>query len=103
MSWIRITLATLIFLLLSQAIFADDDVVAIDKERVFPTQKNKTVIHDSSKNSETSGDNSTTSPSTANADKRAPKDTSLSINGNGGSTNRAAGGNAVLRKRFTFD
>ncbi|WP_215315949.1 hypothetical protein [Polynucleobacter sp. MWH-UH2A] len=35
--------------------------------------------------------------------QKNPKDTSLQINGNGGSTNRPAGGNATLRKRFTFD
>jgi hypothetical protein len=80
---------------------ASDDFVEIDKARVFPVQRNTTVIHNSSK--EESDTNAQSGFNSADKPKAPPKDTSLQINGNGGSTNRPAGGNATLRKRFTFD
>ena len=82
-------------------VYADDGQVEIDKARVFPVQKNTTVIHSSNK--ETANPNSESSTDLTDKQKTPPKDTSLVINGNGGSTNRPAGGNATLRKRFTFD
>jgi hypothetical protein len=100
---IRIT-ATVFFLFkLTQVVLANDEVGGVDKARVFPVQKNNTVIHSASKNEEDANANQTTLPSSSPPNKSPPKDTSLLINGNGGSTNRAAGGNATLRKRFTFD
>jgi hypothetical protein len=80
---------------------ASNDSVEIDKARAFPVQRNTAVIHSSSK--EASDSNAEYEFSSADKAKTAPKDTSLLINGNGGSTNRPAGGNATLRKRFTFD
>lgn len=82
-------------------VYADDSQVEIDKARVFPVQRNTTVIHSSNK--DTANPNSESSTDLADKQKTPPKDTSLVINGNGGSTNRPAGGNATLRKRFTFD
>ncbi len=85
-----------------QFVSANDEVGDIDKARVFPVQKNNTVIHSSSKSEGESNENQAL-PSSVSASKAQSKDTSLMINGNGGSNNRAAGGNATVRKRFTFD
>ncbi|APC06262.1 hypothetical protein AOC10_06840 [Polynucleobacter asymbioticus] len=72
-----------------------------DKASAIPVQKNSSVVSGASK--EDSAANPEQFPSMSNADKqKAPKDTSLNLTGNGGSTNRSAGGNAMLRKRFTF-
>jgi hypothetical protein len=75
--------------------------VEIDKARVFPVQRNTTVIHNA--NQDVADTGSEQASSSADKQKNPPKDTSLQINGNGGSTNRPAGGTATLRKRFTFD
>jgi hypothetical protein len=80
---------------------ASEDPVEIDKARVFPVQRNTTVIH--SANKDAADANSDQTYSSADGQKSPTKDTSLQINGNGGSTNRPAGGTATLRKRFTFD
>jgi len=82
-------------------VYADDGQVEIDKARVFPVQRNATVIQGSNKDA--ANPNSESSTDLADKQKTPAKDTSLVINGNGGSTNRPAGGNATLRKRFTFD
>jgi hypothetical protein len=96
-------IATLFFVCLTiQPVFADDDMAGIDRARVFPVQKNKTIIHSSSKDDKDASENQL-GPSAFSDEKKPPKDTALLINGNGGSTNRSAGGNATLRKRFTFD
>ena len=42
-------------------------------------------------------------PSDADPKKPNPKDTTLRIDGNGGSTNRSAGGKAILKQRIPFD
>lgn len=98
---IRLTLLGLALSLVHLSTHASDDPVEIDKARVFPVQRNTTVIHNSSK--EASDSNVESGSSSTDKSKAPPKDTSLLINGNGGSTNRPAGGNATLRKRFTFD
>ena len=99
--------AVIAFFLLQviQAVLASDEMGDIDKARVFPIQKNNTVIHSTSKSGEDANENqvSLTSPGYAKGSPRKDTDTSLIINGNGGSSNRSAGGNASLRKRFTFD
>jgi hypothetical protein len=100
---IRILAAIFFIFQLIQVVLANDELEGIDKARVFPVQKNNTVIHSASKNEEDANANQLTLPASSPANKSSPKDTSLLINGNGGSTNRAAGGNASLRKRFTFD
>ena len=86
----------------TQAAVASDDLGEIDKARVFPVQKNS-VPHYSNTTSEFSNEYQSTTAPLIEADKKKPKDASLTINGNGGSTNRSAGGNAVLKKRFSFD
>ena len=91
----------LMLVLACQFASANDESVEIDMARAFPVQRNTTVIHASNK--ETANPNSESSTDLADKQKTPPKDTSLVINGNGGSTNRPAGGNATLRKRFTFD
>ena len=91
----------LMLVLACQFANANDESVEIDKARVFPVQRNTTVIHSSNK--EVADPNSESSADLADKQKAPPKDTSLVINGNGGSTSRPAGGNATLRKRFTFD
>ena len=96
-------IVTTFFLLQTiQFVSANDEVGDIDKARVFPVQKNSISQH-SNKNSNDSDESQMTSSSLMAADKKISRDTSLSINGNGGSTNRSAGGNAVLKKRFSFD
>jgi hypothetical protein len=100
MHWIRIILLGLVLSFTHLTAYADDQI-EIDKARVFPVHRNTTVIHSSNK--ETEDPNVDSSTTMADKQKIPPKDTSLVINGNGGSTNRPAGGNATLRKRFTFD
>jgi hypothetical protein len=97
----RIVLLGMTLFVANPAVYADDGQVEIDKARVFPAQRNTTVIHSSNK--EVADPNSESSVDLADKQNAPPKDTSLVINGNGGSTNRPAGGNATLRKRFTFD
>ena len=80
---------------------SSNESTEIDKARVFPVQRNTTVIRSSNK--EAADPNADSSTTMLDKQKTPPKDTSLQINGNGGSTNRPAGGNATLRKRFTFD
>jgi hypothetical protein len=87
--------------LLNLSAIASEDPVEIDKARVFPVQRNTTVIHNA--NQDVADTGSEQASSSADKQKNPPKDTSLQINGNGGSTNRPAGGTATLRKRFTFD
>lgn len=99
----RASVIAFLILQVIQPVLASDDLDGIDKARVFPVQKNKTVIHDSAKSSDTPSEISGSISSREDINKTAPKDTTLNISGNGGSTNRAAGGNATLRKRFTFD
>ncbi|MBU3639756.1 hypothetical protein [Polynucleobacter sp. AP-RePozz3-80-G7] len=98
----RFKVATFFFFQVIRAASANDEIGDVDKARVFPVQKNNTVIHSASKNEGDTNESQALSFSTP-ASKTQTKDTSLIINGNGGSTNRAAGGNAALRKRFTFD
>lgn len=98
----RFKVATFFFFQVIRATSANDEIGDVDKARVFPVQKNNTVIYSSSKNEGDSNENQAL-PSSVSASKAQSKDTSLMINGNGGSTNRAAGGNAAVRKRFTFD
>jgi beta-lactam-binding protein with PASTA domain len=96
--------ATAFFLLqVMQAVLASDEMGEIDKARVFPIQKNNTVIHSTPKSGEDVNENQASLTSLGYAKGSPPKDTSLIINGNGGSSNRSAGGNASLRKRFTFN
>ena len=97
--------AVIAFFLLQvmQAVLASDEMGDIDKARVFPIQKNNTVIHSAPKSGEDANENQAPLTSPGYAKGSPPKDTSLIINGNGGSSNRSAGGNASLRKRFTFD
>ena len=93
-----------IFLLcqVNQAVLAGDNLDSIDTARAFPVQRNNTIINSSSrKDGNVQGDAMSNASTSEN--KPAPKDMTLNINGNGGSTNRSAGGNATLRKRFTFD
>jgi hypothetical protein len=97
---IRLIFLGLALLILHVAASATEEV-EIDKARVFPVQKNTTVIHGANKDVADAG--SEHASSSADTQKSPPKDTSLQINGNGGSTNRSAGGTATLRKRFTFD
>jgi hypothetical protein len=98
---ISFALLSLVLSLLHLPAHASEDAVEIDKARVFPVQRNTTVIHSASKDAvDTNADQTSSS---TDKQKNPPKDTSLQINGNGGSTNRPAGGNATLRKRFTFD
>ena len=85
-----------------QFVSANDEVGDIDKARVFPVQKNSMSKYPN-KDSNVSDESQMTSSSLIEADRKTSKDTSLSINGNGGSTNRSAGGSAVLKKRFSFD
>lgn len=86
-----------------QPVLASDDLDGIDKARVFPVQKNKTVIHDPAKSTDSASEISGSISYREDINKTPPKDTTLNINGNGGSTSRPAGGGASLRKRFTFD
>ena len=81
--------------LLSISAYGDEAPAEIDKSRVFPVQKNPTVEH-SQKADKTSG-------ADVDPKKPNPKDTSLRIDGNGGSTNRSAGGKAILKQRIPFD
>lgn len=92
----------LILLLFGSACNAQtsDGSLEMDKAKVFPVQRNTTVIHGPSK--EAADPNAESSTAMSDKQKIPAKDTSLVINGNGGSTNRPAGGNATLRKRFTF-
>ena len=80
---------------------ASEEPVEIDKARVFPVQRNTKVIH--SANKDFADTNSDQEMSLTDKQKSPQKDTSLQINGNGGSTNRPVGGTATVRKRFTFD
>jgi hypothetical protein len=92
----------LILLLFGSACYAQssDSSGEMDKARVFPVQRKATVIH--SPNKEVTDPNAESLAAMSDKQKILSKDTSLVINGNGGSTNRPAGGNATLRKRFTF-
>ncbi|QWD90194.1 hypothetical protein [Polynucleobacter sp. MWH-Braz-FAM2G] len=82
---------------------AGDDLEGIDVARAFPIQKNSTAIHHSSKKQTEASPNQDASSTSTESNKPPPNDTSLSINGNGGSSNRPAGGSATLRKHFSFD
>jgi len=101
MSIKRINLLGMAIFFTHLTVYAYDGQVEIDKARVFPVQRDTTVIHSSNK--EAADPNAESSTAMSDKQKTLPKDTSLVINGNGGSTNRPAGGNATLRKRFTFD
>ena len=79
--------------LLSISAYGDEAPAEIDKARVFPVQKNPIVEH--SQKADKSSD--------ADPKKPNPKDTTLRIDGNGGSTNRSAGGKAILKQRIPFD
>ncbi|QWD62988.1 hypothetical protein [Polynucleobacter sp. MWH-UH25E] len=98
---IRIILLSLALFSLHLPANASEEPVEIDKSKVFPVQRNTAVIH--SANKDAADTNADQVSSSADKQKSSPKDTSLQINGNGGSTNRPAGGTATLRKRFTFD
>jgi hypothetical protein len=98
---IRIILLSLALFSLHLPVNASEEPVEIDNARVFPVQRNTTVIHSANKDA---ADTNTDQVSISTDKQKSPtKDTSLQINGNGGSTNRPAGGTATLRKRFNFD
>jgi hypothetical protein len=79
--------------LLSISAYGDEAPAEIDKARVFPVQKNPIVEHSQQADK----------PSDADPKKPNPKDTTLRVDGNGGSTNRSAGGKAILKQRIPFD
>ena len=101
MNVLRNILLGLVLFFTHLTVYADDGQIEIDKARVFPVQRNTTAIQSSNK--DTTNLKSESSTDLADKQKSPPKDTSLVINGNGGSTNRSAGGSATLRRRFTFD
>jgi hypothetical protein len=76
---------------------AQESSVEMDKSRVFPVQKNPLIEHSQRV------DKSSANAEEADSKKPASKDTSLRIDGNGGSTNRSAGGKAMLKQRIPFD
>jgi hypothetical protein len=84
-------------LLISLCARGDESPPSIDQARVFPVQKNPIIERshrqDKSKDGAVDGESK----------KSDPKDTKLSIDGNGGSSNRSAGGKATLRQRIPFD
>jgi hypothetical protein len=77
--------------------YGDDSQAEIDKSRVFPVQKNPIVEHSQKANQSvgTAGE--------VDKKKPDPKDTKFNLDGNGGSTNRSAGGKAMLKQRIPFD
>ena len=79
--------------LLSIPAYGDEAPAEIDKARVFPVQKNPIVEHSQKADK----------PTDADPKKPSPKDTTLRADGNGGSTNRSAGGKAILKQRIPFD
>ena len=79
--------------LLSSSSDGDEAPAEIDKARVFPVQKNPIVEHSQKADK----------PTYADPKKPSPKDTTLRADGNGGSTNRSAGGKAILKQRIPFD
>jgi hypothetical protein len=97
---IRISLSILLTLQITCLVHAAENPPPLDKPGAASVQKKSTDV------SGTSQDDSKANqpfPSMNNADsQKASKDTSLNLTGNGGSSNRSAGGNAMLRKRFTF-
>ena len=98
----NLTRTSLIFLALQFTclVFAADDSTQSDKPSVFPVQKNSS---DSGSSTQDGLATNQQFPSLSKADsQKPPKDTSLNLTGNGGSSNRSAGGNAMLKKRFTF-
>ena len=102
MSINRIVLFGLLSFTISQLVYANDSAVDADKASVIPVQKNSSVVNGASKEDLAASSEQFPSLSQADVKKAPPKDTSLNLTGNGGSTNRSAGGNAMLRKRFTF-
>ena len=101
----RITWITFFILFCFQCIglvYANDNLVDADKASAIPVQKNSSVVNGASKEDSAANSEQFPSLSQSDAKKAPPKDTSLNLTGNGGSTNRSAGGNAMLRKRFTF-
>ena len=101
----RITKTTLfVFLALQifEFVYANENLADSDKASVIPTQKNSSIVNNAAKDDSTNSSEQSPSLSQADVKKAPPKDTSLNLTGNGGSTNRGAGGNAMLRKRFTF-
>ena len=96
----RISLSILFTLQITCLAHAADTPPPPDKAGAAPVQKKST---DASATSQDDSRANQPFPSMSNADsQKAPKDTSLNLTGNGGSSNRSAGGNAMLRKRFTF-
>ncbi|MBU3578266.1 hypothetical protein [Polynucleobacter sp. UK-Kesae-W10] len=77
--------------------YGDESPPVIDQSRVFPVQKNPIIerSHRQDQNKDEAVD--------GKSKKSDPKDTKLSIDGNGGSSNRSAGGKATLRQRIPFD
>jgi hypothetical protein len=100
MNIIRISLSTLLTLQISCLVHAADTLPPPDKSGAAPVQKKSTDASATSKD-DSRADQPFPSMSSADSQK-SPKDTSLNLTGNGGSSNRSAGGNAMLRKRFTF-
>ena len=98
----RIVLCVLLSFPISLLAYDNDSAVDSNKASVIPTQKNSSVVHNAAKDDSTNSSEQFPSLSQADVKKAPPKDTSLNLTGNGGSTNRGAGGNAMLRKRFTF-
>jgi len=98
----RIVLYVLLSFPVSLLAYANDSAVDSNKTSVSPTQKNSSVVNNAAKDDSTSNPEQFPSLSQADVKKAPSKDTSLNLTGNGGSTNRGAGGNAMLRKRFTF-
>jgi hypothetical protein len=94
--------ATKLALLIIAAFFSlysygDEPTVGIDQARVFPVQKNPLVEH-SQKANQSAG-----AMSDVDQKKQDPKDTKFNLDGNGGSTNRSAGGKAMLKQRIPFN
>jgi len=98
----RIVLCVLLSFQISLLAYDNASAVDSNKASVIPTQKNSSVVHNAAKDDSTNSSEQFPSLSQADVKKAPPKDTSLNLTGNGGSTNRGAGGNAMLRKRFTF-
>jgi len=83
--------------LISFPVFGDEPTSTVDRERVFPVQRNPLIVHSEKKEEASKGGIE------VDSSKPVPKDTQLNINGNGGSTNRSAGGKATLLKRIPLD
>ena len=80
--------------------FADEGSAPIDTAKLFQSQRNpyaprpKAPMSTDEEGIQAGG----------NSSKQTPKDTSITVNGHGNSSNATSGGNnATMRHRFTFD